>query len=122
MAIVWTPTVVGVHAVGDLKLVRYNVATTGTPTYTTTGDSLTLALLGITQLFDADDFLATVGANPTTALFGTYNAGTQKVQLFTSNGAAPAELAELAAATNVNAGRVFALTLMGKGPVSGPAM
>lgn len=122
MAIVWTATVVRARSIGDVKLIIYNVTTGGTPTYTTGGDTLTLASLGITQLEDADDFLAVVGASPTTALYGTYNASTQKIQLFTSNGAAPAELAELAAATNVNAARTFRLTLFGKGPVVGPAM
>lgn len=120
MAITWTPTVLRVRSIGDIKEATYNVVAGGAQTYTDNGDALTFATLGMLQVEWADTSLA-VDSPITGAFVVHYDIANQKVALFNSNGASPAVLLETPAATNVGT-RSFRLTLHGKGPVVGPAM
>lgn len=127
MAVATTVTKLRVSAVGDVKLLTANVALSGT--YTTGGDffgapaatlAASLAILGLENAVDAVIFELVGAGTPTTAFVPAYNHNTGKLQLFSSNGAAPAALAEVAAATAVGT-PTYRMIAIGKGSATGVA-
>ena len=80
--------------VGDLRVTVTQVA--GSASYTTGGDSLTAAQLGLKRVLFADVSMASGGATNAGAANASYNVGAQKLQCWTSASA------EVAASANVS--------------------
>ena len=87
-------------AIGDLKLTVTNVV--GSASYTTGGDALTAAQLGLgTVLFAIVSVTASSGSNNAGAE-ASYNVANSTLQVFAATDAAGVPLAEAASTTNLS--------------------
>ena len=98
-------------AIGDLKVTVTNVV--GSGSYTTGGDSLTAAQLGLgtAVLFAITNIIASSGSN-NAALRGAYDVTNSKLMVFGGTDAAGVPLAEVSSTTNVS-GLTFQVVAFG---------
>ena len=94
------PHGVTVASIGDLKITLSTVV--GGTSYTTGGDAVTAANLGLSRvLFSVTAITAATGTNSAVTSV-SYIASTGKLQMFSTDGGAPDILSEVASTQNVS--------------------